>query len=152
MWGRDGMGVWDWHIHILVCGITGQQGPSVQHGQLYWIWERTEKEYGKELKKNGCVYNWVTLLYRRNYNIVYQLYFNKTLKIKPPEQNCKKTVKKKKVWTDISHEQRSKNPHQNSSISCNIFLKIHDDQMEFIPKTEDRVNIKTSMQSTTLTV
>ena len=37
----------------------------------------------KNLKENECeyMYNWITLLYSRNYdNIVNQLYFNKTLK------------------------------------------------------------------------
>jgi len=40
------------------------------------VWE-------KNVKENGCVYmyNWITLLYSRNYhNIVNQLYCNKTLK------------------------------------------------------------------------
>ena len=27
--GRDGLGVWDWHMHIVVCGITAQRGPAV---------------------------------------------------------------------------------------------------------------------------
>ena len=43
---------------------------------------------GKESEKNGCVciYNWITLLYSRNYhNIVNQLYFNKTLKMDKKE-------------------------------------------------------------------
>ena len=47
----------------------------------------------KNLKKNGYVYmyNYITLLYSRNYhNIVNQLYFNRTLK------KWKISVKKKK--------------------------------------------------------
>lgn len=38
----------------------------------------------KKLKENGCVYmyNWISLLYKRNYcNIVSQLYLNTNLKI-----------------------------------------------------------------------
>ena len=27
--GRDGLGVWDWHMHTEVYGMTGQQGPAV---------------------------------------------------------------------------------------------------------------------------
>ena len=27
--GRDGLGVWDWHMHTEVCGMICQQGPSV---------------------------------------------------------------------------------------------------------------------------
>ena len=26
---RDGLGVWDWHIHIIVCGMNSQQGCAV---------------------------------------------------------------------------------------------------------------------------
>ena len=28
--GRDGLGVWDWHMHTKVYGTIGQQGPAVQ--------------------------------------------------------------------------------------------------------------------------
>ena len=27
--GRNGLGVWDWHMHTDVYGTTGQQGPAV---------------------------------------------------------------------------------------------------------------------------
>ena len=27
--GRDGLGVWDWHLHTEVYGMTGQRGPAV---------------------------------------------------------------------------------------------------------------------------
>ena len=27
--GRDGLGVWDWHVHTVVYGMTGQQEPIV---------------------------------------------------------------------------------------------------------------------------
>ena len=27
--GRDGLGFWDWHMHSVVYGMTGQQGPAV---------------------------------------------------------------------------------------------------------------------------
>ena len=27
--GRDGLGVWDWHMHTEVYGMTGQQGPAI---------------------------------------------------------------------------------------------------------------------------
>ena len=31
MWveGRHGLGVWDWHMHTELCGMTGQGGPAV---------------------------------------------------------------------------------------------------------------------------
>ena len=44
------------------------------------------------MKENGCVnmYNWITLLYSRNYcNIVNQLYFSKTLKNKKNQEIIK---------------------------------------------------------------
>lgn len=27
--GRNGLGVWDWHVHTEVCGVTGHWGPAV---------------------------------------------------------------------------------------------------------------------------
>ena len=33
--GRDGLGVWDWHLHTEMYGMTGQQGPAVQQRELY---------------------------------------------------------------------------------------------------------------------
>ena len=27
--GGDGLGVWDWHMHTMVPGMIGQQGPAV---------------------------------------------------------------------------------------------------------------------------
>ena len=27
--GRDGLGVWDWHMRTVVYGKTGQRGPAV---------------------------------------------------------------------------------------------------------------------------
>ena len=27
--GRDGLGVWDWHLHAKVQGTIGQRGPAV---------------------------------------------------------------------------------------------------------------------------
>ena len=42
------------------------------------------------------MYNWITLLYSRNdHNIVNQLYFNKTLKMKKIDQPKKKENKQK---------------------------------------------------------
>ena len=65
-------GIWnDWLMGT--CRIEQRSLPSI----LWWsMWE-------KNLKENGCVYmyNWITLLYSRNYlNIVKQLCFNNTLK------------------------------------------------------------------------
>ena len=50
-------------------------GNSTQYSVMVYVGEESEKEW--------CVYiyNWITLLYSRNYhNMVNQLYFNKTLK------------------------------------------------------------------------
>ena len=27
-WGRDGLEVWDWHMHTTVYGMNGQWGPA----------------------------------------------------------------------------------------------------------------------------
>ena len=35
--GRDGLGVWDWHVHMEVYGMIGQWGPAVQHREFYPI-------------------------------------------------------------------------------------------------------------------
>ena len=32
---RDGLGVWDGHTHTEVYGMIGQQGPAVEHRELY---------------------------------------------------------------------------------------------------------------------
>ena len=34
---RDGLGLWDWHMHTEVCGMIGQQGPAVWHRELYTV-------------------------------------------------------------------------------------------------------------------
>lgn len=53
--GRDGPGGgWDGHMHTELYGMTGQQGPAVEHGELSpcsmtITWERN-------LKENGCGY------------------------------------------------------------------------------------------------
>jgi len=33
--GRDRLGVWDWHRHTEVYGMTGQRGPAIEHRELY---------------------------------------------------------------------------------------------------------------------
>ena len=30
-WGRNGLGAWYWHVHIIVYGIDGQWETGVQH-------------------------------------------------------------------------------------------------------------------------
>ena len=44
------------------------------------MWEKSSKE-------NGCVYmyNWITLLYRSYHNLIHQLYFNETSKMRKKE-------------------------------------------------------------------
>ena len=31
----DGLGVWDWDMHTKVYGMIGQQGPALEHRELY---------------------------------------------------------------------------------------------------------------------
>ena len=72
-------------MHTVVCGMTGnllyKAENSTQYSMIIYAGKESEKEW-------ICVYtSRVTLLCSRNYhNIVNQLYFNKTLKIK------------KKIW------------------------------------------------------
>ena len=36
MWlGRDGLGVWVWHMHTVAYGMIGQQGPAVEPRELH---------------------------------------------------------------------------------------------------------------------
>ena len=32
-----GLGVWDWHMHTIIYGMDGQQGPAVEHKELHNI-------------------------------------------------------------------------------------------------------------------
>ena len=51
--GRDGLGVWDWHVYTKVHGMVGQQGP-VEHRELYPIFR--DHLCGKRMKENGlCI-------------------------------------------------------------------------------------------------
>ena len=34
---RDGLGVWDCHVYTMLYAMTGQQGPTVEHRELYPI-------------------------------------------------------------------------------------------------------------------
>ena len=36
-WGKDKLGVWDQQIQTTICKINKQQGPTVQHKELYSI-------------------------------------------------------------------------------------------------------------------
>ena len=50
--GRDGLGIWDWHMHTTVYGMDGQQEPAVQHRELYSIF--CNNLYRKESEKE-CI-------------------------------------------------------------------------------------------------
>ena len=65
--GRDGLGVWHWHMHTGVYGTIGQQGPVV---------------CGERVRDNGyvCMYDWVTVLYSRNYHSIVNNYTSIKLK------------------------------------------------------------------------
>ena len=36
-WGRDGLGVWDQQMQTVIYRMDKQQGPTVQHRELYSI-------------------------------------------------------------------------------------------------------------------
>ena len=53
--GRDGLGVWDWHMHTEVYVRIGQQGPAAQQREGYPIFVMIY--VGKESKRECiCVY------------------------------------------------------------------------------------------------
>ena len=45
-WERDGVGVWGQQMQTIICGRDKQQGPNVQHRELYSIF------YDKPMEKN----------------------------------------------------------------------------------------------------
>jgi len=66
--GRDGLGVWDWHMHTEVYEMIGHQGPAVQYRELYPIF--CDHLCGKRIQKRMYMYmnDWGILLYSRNYH------------------------------------------------------------------------------------
>ena len=94
--GRNGLGVWDWHMHAEARGMIGQRGPAVKHREFYPIFG--DHLWGKNLRENRRVYmyNCITLLYRRNYrNLVNQLYFKTTSK---KNLRVAAVVQRKWIW------------------------------------------------------
>ena len=91
--GRDGLGVWDWHMHRGMWNdwSTGTyciaQRPL---SNIRWSWENNLKE-----NEDVCTYKQITFLYRRNYhNLVNQLYLNRIfLKWKKLKNNSKSYTK-----------------------------------------------------------
>ena len=55
-WGRDKLGVWDQQMQTTVQKIDKQQGPNVQHRELYSISLLTTYN-GKEYEKEKKIYN-----------------------------------------------------------------------------------------------
>ena len=52
-WERDGMGIWDQQMQTIMYRMDKQQGPTLQHWELYSIF--CDKPYGKEYLKQ-CIY------------------------------------------------------------------------------------------------
>ena len=78
--GRDGLGVWHWHMNTGVYGTIGQQGPVVYHRGLYPV--SCDSLCGERVRDNGYVYmyDWVTVLYSRNYHSILNNYTSIKLK------------------------------------------------------------------------
>ena len=81
--GRDGLGVWDWHMHTEVYGMTGQQGPAVEHRELYPV--SCDKLCGKRIFER-----WICVRMTRSLDctaeIITTLSINYTLiKLKKPK-------------------------------------------------------------------
>ena len=45
--GRDGLGVWDGHVHTVGYGMIGQWGPPIKHSELFPI--VCDNLYGKRI-------------------------------------------------------------------------------------------------------
>ena len=52
--GRYGQGNWDWHIHTEVYRMIGQQGPAVQHRELYPVF--CDNLCGKRISAREWIY------------------------------------------------------------------------------------------------
>ena len=55
---RDGVGVWDWHMHTVVYGMIGPWGPAIQHRELYPI--LCDNLYGRRIWKRMDVCTYIT--------------------------------------------------------------------------------------------
>ena len=98
-----------WKLHVLWGGqkknsynskntVTLMYMEWLTNGDLLYSTENSTQYYViiclRKVSERDCVYmyNWITLLYNRNYHIVYQLHFNKTLK------NKKNHTKNTNIW------------------------------------------------------
>ena len=76
--GREGLEVWDWQMHTEVYGMNGQQGPAVEHRELYPVF--CDDLCGKRIWERMEVCTCITEKHccRNHHNLVNQLYFNQT--------------------------------------------------------------------------
>ena len=79
--GRDGLEVWFWCMHRMI----GQQGPALQHRELYTIF--CDNYVGKESERffqilSMCVHGKLNhfVVSRNDHNLINNLCFNKTFK------------------------------------------------------------------------
>ena len=56
--GRDGLGIWDWHMHTDIYRMIGQQGPVIQHREVYPIFY--DNLCGQRIWKRMDVYIHIT--------------------------------------------------------------------------------------------
>ena len=62
-WGRGKSGDWDQQIQMTTQKMGKQQGPAVEHRELYLVYS-TKPQWKRIWKRIGT--NWITLLYTRN--------------------------------------------------------------------------------------
>ena len=63
----DGLSVWGQQMQNITFGMNKQQGPTIQHRELYLIsWHRP----WSKIRKGMHIYNWVTLLYGKKKEII----------------------------------------------------------------------------------
>ena len=48
-WRRDGLGGWDQQMQTIIYRINKQEGPTVQHRELYSIIKYNRNQYGKKI-------------------------------------------------------------------------------------------------------
>ena len=53
-WGRDGLGVWDQQMQTIIHRMDKQQGPTVEHRELYSV--PCDKPSWKRIWKRTCIY------------------------------------------------------------------------------------------------
>ena len=74
--GMHGWGLWDWHMHTEVSGVTGQWGPAEQHREFYPIFR--DNLCGKRIGKRVDVCTDITESLCCTAEVIPTMYINST--------------------------------------------------------------------------